>query len=39
VVDRVDMVLKQEDSEVPVLNYVKFGPGHVLKEPAEYFNK
>jgi hypothetical protein len=39
VVDRVDTVLLQEDSQVPVLDYVKFGPAQFFKEPAEYFNK
>jgi hypothetical protein len=39
VIDRVDYVLIQEDSLVPVLNYQKFGPNQVFKEPADYFNK
>jgi hypothetical protein len=39
VVDRVDTVLIQEDSAVPILNYIKFGPNQVLKEPTDYFAK
>lgn len=40
VTKRVDSILLQEDSQVPALNYIKFGPGqNFLKEPADYFNK
>jgi hypothetical protein len=39
VVDRVDTVLIQEDSAAPILNYIKFGPNQVLKQPADYFAK
>lgn len=40
VAKRVDTILKQQDSDVPVLDYIKFGPDQVfLKTPADYFTK
>ena len=39
VIDRVDAVLLSQDSTVPILTYVKFGPDQILKDPADYFNK
>jgi hypothetical protein len=36
---RVDQILIQQDSDVPVLDAVKFGPDQILKSPADYFNK
>jgi hypothetical protein len=37
VVDRCDVVLQQEDSQVPILTSIKYGPGSPLKSPADYF--
>jgi hypothetical protein len=39
VVERVDTTLLQENSEVPVLSYVRFGNNQILKNPADYFAK
>lgn len=39
VADRVDTTLKQEDSDVPVLHYARFGQNQILKSPADYFTK
>jgi len=39
VVDRVDVVLVNEESDVPMLNYLKFGENQILKSPADYFAK
>jgi hypothetical protein len=39
IVHRVDAILIEENSLVPMLNYVKFGPNQILKEPADYFAK
>ena len=39
VVKRVDVVLKAQSSDAPLLNYTKFGSDQEFKEPADYFNK
>jgi hypothetical protein len=39
VIQRVDTVLLQQDSDTPVLNHIKYGPDQILKEPADYFAK
>lgn len=39
VIDRADLVLMHQDSAVPVLNKVSFGPDAVFKQPLDYFNK
>jgi len=39
VIDRSDIVLMHQESQVPVLNKVKFGPDEIFKQPMDYFNK
>lgn len=35
---KADVILKQEDSEVPVLDYIKFGEKqNFIKNPVDYF--
>lgn len=37
--NRADTVLQYEDSMVPILRPIKFGPNQILKTPGDYFNK
>jgi hypothetical protein len=39
VVDRADVVLQHETSDVPILTSIKFGDTSPLKSPADYFAK
>ena len=39
VMDRSDIVLMHQDSQVPVLTKVSFGPDAVFNQPLDYFNK
>lgn len=38
-IQRVDTVLLHQNSDAPILNYIKFGADQQLKEPADYFAK